>query len=477
MTPGLPDVVGQLLEFEVPYFRQGGPQGFQQRLRKERFLDLDDDGRLWTLAGLIPRIVPFLHQEGYQVTVTDRTSWPQFEYADVSLLEVPGLESDDKAFLDAIHQNPRGQLHVRRQDDLARRIALLGDFHPKANVAVVTANRDQAKGLFGRLKQHTNRPMTLSPQIDRQQCQMIICTAATFATFGQRDWDVLVFINVEAALGKRVQETLVETNEQLRYVFPANNRRLGPRTELVLEALFGPVIYQQPSPYGIPADVNVVLAACPGITTSTKYPVLHRKRVWVWRNAERNGAVAELAGAFEHGDVATLAGYGVPSAAITVPGAEAQRQATVAVLLESTEHAKELLPLLPGWRLLHAAPHGDGGERDVADSASAVTHRAITTMVYAEKHGILSDIVIRADGTDDWPLSADRFPRRACSNADSVLLIDFADRMDGNLTTSVRRRIRAYQRLGWQIMPPGGHRPCGQEDQLRTTPTDHEPEA
>ena len=39
---------------------------------------------------------------------------------------------------------------------------------------------------------------------------MFIGPAATFARFSPRDWDVLIFVGGEAAMGERVQETLVE---------------------------------------------------------------------------------------------------------------------------------------------------------------------------------------------------------------------------------------------------------------------------
>lgn len=451
LPPGLVAAVGRLLESRVPCFSLGGPQGYRQHPRTDHYYVVDKAGRLRLPAGLVPRVVSFLRQQGHQVTVTDQTSWPQLAAADVSLLEAPWLDSDDNALLKAIQQNARGQLHVRRQDDLARHVGLLGDFLPKANIAVITANNEQAKGLFITLKQHTNRPLALSPESNKQQGRTFIGPAATFARFAPRDWDVLIFVGDEAALGKQVQETLVEKDQQLRYVFLDQNARIGPRTQFRLEVFFGTAIYQPSDPYGAAAEVNVVFLAVPEIKASRKLTGLERKRKLIWHNTGRNHAVAGIAGAFERGDVADLEKYGAPASAITALGVQDQTHASVSVLVESTEHAQQLQTLLHDWHLAHVVPGPAREAVRFTDCSFAVNHATISTMVYAEKHGILSDVLIRADGGEDWPLSADRFPWKATGAGDSVLVVDFVDHGGGGVASSVRRRTRAYQRLGWQV--------------------------
>lgn len=469
MTPGLANVVGPLLQSTTPYFSQGGPNGYRQHAGIERYFVITNAGQLRFPAGLVPRVVSFLRQQDYQVTVTDRTSWTQFDDADMSLLESSGLDSDDKMFLDAIRQNPLGQIHLRRQDDVARHIGLLGDFHPKANIAIVTANLEQAKRLFARLKQHTDRLLALSPQIIWGPGRTFICPVATFGMFSPRDWDVLIFVGVEAALGKRAQETLVEMNEQFRYVFLDPNTRIGSRTQLRLEVFFGAVIFQQPAPYGAPAEVNVVFAASPGTKASRKLTGLERKRACFWHDAGRNQAVAGTAEAVERGDVAALEGYGVPASAITTLEAKAQTRTNVSILVESTEHGQQLQKLLPSWHLAHMVPEPAHEGVRFTDCPSAVNHATISTMVYAERHGVVSDVLIRADGGDDWPLSADRFPGRATGAGDIVLVIDLADHVGGRVTSSLKRRVRAYERLGWRVQAvPKVHE--GARSRVRSTP-------
>lgn len=83
-------------------------------------------------------------------------------------------------------------------------------------------------------------------------------------------------------------------------------------------------------------------------------------------------------------------------------------------------------------------------------------------MVYAEQHGVVSDVLIRADGGDDWPLSVDRFPGRATGAGDIVLVIDLADHVGGRVTSSLKRRVRAYQRRGWRVQAvPETHEGAG----------------
>lgn len=451
LPPELVTAASSVLELTVPCFGQGGPNGHHQYSQTDSYYVIDKAGRIKFPAGLVSRFVTFLQEHGYQVTVTDQTSWPQYEGADTSLLEVPWLESDDKALLEAIQQNPRGQLHMRRQDDLVHRIGLLGDFFPKANIAVVTANNEQAKRLFDRLRQHTNRQLSLSPQTDWQQGRMFICPAATFVMFAPRDWDVLIFVGDEVALGKCVQETLVEMDEQLRYVFVDQNACIGPRTQFRLEVFFGTVIYQQPDPYCAPAEVNVVFIASPTITPNQRLTGLERKRKLIWHNTERNYAVARIAEAVEYGDVAALEEYGVPTSAIAALNAQRPAQLGVTILVESTEHGQYLQRLLPGWHLARLVPESAQKGVKFTDCSYAANHATICTMVYAEEHGIVSDVLVRADGGDDWPLSANRFPWRATAAGDSALVIDLADDVGGRGTCSLKRRIRAYQRRRWHI--------------------------
>jgi hypothetical protein len=76
------------------------------------------------------------------------------------------------------------------------------------------------------------------------------------------------------------------------------------------------------------------------------------KRQSIWYNAERNAAIARLAGAFAAGNLATLWEYGLFLDDQYHPDPGDRRR--VAVLAESPEHAHILQRLLPGWTVLCA---------------------------------------------------------------------------------------------------------------------------
>jgi hypothetical protein len=186
---------------------------------------------------------------------------------------------------------------------------------------------------------------------------------------------------------------------------------------------------------------------------------LEWKRDAIWQNLERNDAIAGIARAIIAGDLLALGEHGI------FPDADDESNlvrdaGSVAILVESPEHADELGSRLPGWRLVTGAsesdlerPESTGSPQDHAESASEVRpDRMIITQVRASRYpmGTL-DIVIRADGLC-WPLEV---PQLVEGTRDGkkykLLMIDLRDDFDEIAVDATRRRIADYQRRNWNV--------------------------
>ena len=64
-----------------------------------------------------------------------------------------------------------------------------------------------------------------------------------------------------------------------------------------------------------------------------------------------------------------------------------------------------------------------------------------------------ADILIRADGAWEWPLSTTVFTSRAHRTDSQALVIDVVDAGDGG-DVRIQRRIEGYERRGWRVEGP-----------------------
>src|SRR5687768_11792482 len=110
----------------------------------------------------------------------------------------------------------------------------------------------------------------------------------------------------------------------------------------------------------------------------------------------------------------------------------------ISIVVESQEHGAELQRHLPDWQLLTLS----GPE--AADQLPERPHRQIVTMLHAAEHGLESDIIIRADGGEGWPLTG--VLEQALQRLHSRLLIDLADQRDPTCAEHTATRLDAYER-------------------------------
>lgn len=174
------------------------------------------------------------------------------------------------------------------------------------------------------------------------------------------------------------------------------------------------------------------------------------KRKAVWNNACRNDYIALLADALSRRNERQLEQLGV-----FLTADDLARSQSVAILVESVEHGRELHRRLDGWELWTQVPRNSGNESISSQSVDLFKLRAcdkvIMTLVSASRQTeIDAHILIRADGTR-WPLMLDGFPTAASASDSEVQMIDLADDLDKLSRAATQARLRDYRRLGWQI--------------------------
>src|SRR5262249_3206692 len=122
------------------------------------------------------------------------------------------------------------------------------------------------------------------------------------------------------------------------------------------------------------------------------------------------------------------------------------------VLVESTEHAHELLRRLPGWEALDAVPTppGAGPASPVQRCKLRPLDRVVVTALAAARLATLdADVLVRAG--PECPLGQPElpgFPPRSVGPR-LVVLVDVADDGDGLARAAVCRRLRDYAARGW----------------------------
>jgi hypothetical protein len=439
-----------LLAPAVPFFRQGGRRGHQRRQAITPCFEVDGTGGIVTLAGLVPRIVDHLQASGYAVHVCDETVWLTLKAADDSRLAIAAGHPEDQHLLRAVAASPRGQLLVRGEGDVARVIAAIGTLLPRARMLVVASTQREVQSVHRRLGRVADRPVTMDmAEAWRVANRLMVCTASLFTCASGDDWDVVIFCGAGAVLAQQSFRRALRLDDQLRYAIVQSFQRLGPHARLQMEAACGPEIYRAGNPAAGAATVQVLFVPSPASGIPTRGMYLAGKRLGIWCNDERNDVIAALATAIARGDTIALEQWGLRPASIAPHLPRGNERASIVILVESTEHAQQLLGRLPGWEIKAAVPQNIGTKD--APSLPPVAGKSIVTVLYAEQHGIDADIVIRGDGGSQWPLSQVVLQPQGQQDRDEVVIIDFVAASDGNDRGRLQQRARDYQRHGWKV--------------------------
>jgi hypothetical protein len=430
-------------------FRPDGRGGLRFDQQRERLFVRDHEGKLVVPAGLVPRLAAVLRRAGCRVEIEDRTD-PLIPDPAPEFPEVAGEEQ--RAIVAALAGNRRGAIEVRSDRDRLAVLGLAMKVFTKHRIAIVTATRAAARKIGRYLRSILNEPVQLCTRgLAYSDARVRV------GTIGSLDLElaqVIIFAQAAQVLHKDGPDRLAICRRPRIYGLLDARLDLSRRQRLLIEARLGPEIGRHGLTALRPAVVRAVFAAWPGKDRPDEPLGLEWKRSSIWHNAERNTAIARLAGALANGDISTLWEYGLfLEGEDSLDSGDKRR---VVVLVESPEHACALGNLLPGWSVLCAdATHsGDARKHDSTGSSwtgrAEFPNRAILTWLSARAIGRLeADVVLRADGTP-WLLDLPLAARRPEYNKERpVLLVDLEDGQDRTAADATQARRRAYREAGW----------------------------
>ena len=429
----------------------GGPRGHQFRHRPYRLYTIDEEYRLVTFAGLVPRLKGALEAASWHVEITDVTTRAAPLLLDRQLLA--SAQDEDKDYLEALTGSLRGQVLYHAGWQLGQLLLLARRAYPQARTLIVTPNRPQALSLAQRLGPRLpNQLSAAAGQGFHPGCRVLINTMQQFrpAMDDPDTFRLVLLVDADRIVRAAVSaEALGRMGQRRIYGFVRSDQRLSQRERLEVEAVCGPVVYEVPGVYGRTARVQVVLAEPPWTPLPFTTTALAFKRKTLWHNRQRNEAVAGLALALAAGRDEDLRRQGIlhPNGRLPAPNLGGRR---VVVLVETTEHGLALTALLPDWPLFTAST-ASTGER--LPDAGLPQHSMITQVVASRLSHIPADVLIWAGG-GQGSLELRGFPPIAIAGRQKVVVIDFAD--DGNeaAEADTRSRLRNYLRRGWEISGP-----------------------
>lgn len=173
---------------------------------------------------------------------------------------------------------------------------------------------------------------------------------------------------------------------------------------------------------------------------------LEYKRAAYWHSAERNNLLAKIAQSCAECDLAALGNQGLLLTENQFPVPNHQFM-TVALLVESPEHGRELAQRLPEWWFRHCVenqvdPHQGKVRRNMQ-------LRTIDTLFFAHGCSIYDPDILIVAGSNWAPVLSSY---SGCAHQRRRIVIDLADDCDERAQQETRRRLNAYRFRGWNVL-------------------------
>jgi hypothetical protein len=428
------------LVYHSATFGAGGRLGHQYREQGTRLYTTDRWGRLVVPLGCLPRLVARIEQAGHKVEIEQLD--PPNRRLQPSARVLRRSEGQWHELLETVAANPMGRIVVADDKELICYAALIIGLFGRARVIVATATRRRAGWLYRELSRSCMRDVTLHTGGYYDSPPPV--TVCLLSQLYPHDCDLLILADMDEAIGRKPMDYIARGGNQRVY----GMQRPGPcsrRTQLLQEALAGPVIYTAP---GLRDNIEVlVVESVEGPRRIKGQSALDAKRAQIWRNAARNELIAQVA-------------LDLTDRAEPYRG----RWPAVTILVDSVEHGRASLEHLPQWQLLHCRTPADKARlklENVTQAGTAVEyaaytgvtlHRYILTTTRAEQMGSLhTDIVIWAPGSSGIIDTQALPPRSADGSPRPMVIVDFVDRSEPGVEADSRGRLQQYEQRGFQV--------------------------
>jgi len=449
--------LGPALSYRKRTFDFGRRQS-RPTITTEELFSVDDKGVGMFPAGLLARAARNLQARGHTAKVEDNRDLGQLMPMP-DFTRVDQLRTGQDKILVAVAGSDGGQLVGGTGTGKSFLCVQICKMYPTLQIVIVSprvpvvntiyekavdALGSASVGRYGGDSQSPARPRRIS-----------VTTVKSMMKAPLKECDLLLFDEVHAVGCNQVADTLAYVHRARKFGFTATPRGRGDGAELVIEALFGPILIEIPYEDAVqdglvvPIEVDRYSVPSAAIVGGLDGPVVSCKRKAYWRNTARNETIAAVA-------------RGVP--------AEEQ----VLIMTETLEHAILLHQLLPEYRVVHYGG-GSGASRSRVlraagnryrlgprelDSlrrqfAAGTLRRVIATTVWREGVDFPGlAVLIRADGMTS-PISGGQIPGRLSRLADGKdrgILVDFADEFSQWSERRAKVRFGIYRKVGWKIV-------------------------
>ena len=364
-------------------------------------------------------------------------------WADRKLLGEP-RDAHLQRFVEFAGSRQRGRVQYRWDRDRDHLLSLAVRLYANQNIFVVAKNSRETRHVADVLHAAgLSNVLTDDALLWKTQPRIYVAPIAKFQLVNPDDWQIVLFADIDAALARSSLWMASQLPQQVQHVFLPHDRKLDKDQRFWLDAIFGEETFHALPPADRPDTVHVILAECPSTRTASNQTALERKRISIWHSKWRNKFITEIALALAARDHHRIQRYGGHGQEHDVVFGELTDTPRIAILVEVPEHARILGQLLPGWQIRIST----GGTNN---NIMANRSRSIVTFSWAERHGLRTDVVIRADATcSPWATAWGPHIRDV---RERLLIIDVTDNFDKQAKRDTKRRTDDYVQRGWQIV-------------------------
>ena len=461
MTPWVPGVES-ILTYDHVTFGIGSSK-MRSTVEKKALYRIDTTGKFgYFPAGMLESVIEFIkNKSDYDIKYKDYRSGNLMSLKpDTSKL--PPLRPGQKEAIDAVINHDHGMLVCGTGFGKSFIIKCLCSIYPTARFIIVAPGQNDVKNLYYRIKEDFPKETSLlcTGSKDSADNRIVISTTKSMIKADFHRCDFFIYDEAHGCGQNESTQKLLSHLEHSRiYGFTATPTGRGDRSDKIMEALFGPIIfertYQECEETGTVSPIEVFVYDIPGsIETGSRYDTfVTRKRKLYWRNEERNLSIACLAKALPEDE-------------------------NVLIMVETVDHMMNIAKYLPEYTLVL------GGSEDVLKRAKACKIKLKNTIadnpkavkqVYNDfKSGIIKKVIatyvwkqavdfeglsvlIRADGSPSAIASYQipgRLSRLAAGKKRGVL-IDFKDTFNALALRNFYARLKTYKKNGWQIIHRG----------------------
>ncbi|MBI2825126.1 MAG: hypothetical protein HYX69_10610 [Planctomycetia bacterium] len=357
-------------------------------------------------AGFSYRLACGLQTATERVVVQENSAWPILDTMDNGLLEAPGVPPEFREVGEALRYTPRAQIMGYNQSHGWQWVSSLARLHSSARMIVVVETGNEAEYVAHEMERmQPDRQVLSAPgQEMKGNNTIVVVTPKSSKRWQVQDFDVVLCLGSKVVQSKVIQQLLEVHAEAVRYcVVPCGENRNEIERARV-EMLFGPTL-------NLWRECNNECARA-FVVRPDMARIAAPERISGHRPSEDSGVardIAALVGAFQVGDVESLADCGLPVTEEDPLFQAMGPRRRVVTVVQSPAVRDELLRILADTESESPEDEAEDGLRDWSSwlESEGVIVRGIVTVDEARRAFIDTDILIRADVLFDSPENLD----------------------------------------------------------------------